>query len=91
MITIRLNGESRDVPENLSLQALLAWLNLPADRVAVECNLEIVPRGLWEATTVQPGDRFEVVHFVGGGSPLAERCSLHMLCRSRLPEDEGPA
>jgi sulfur carrier protein len=67
LITISFNGESREVPENLSLQALLAWLNLPADRVAVERNLEIVPRRSWEETTIEAGDRLEVVHFVGGG------------------------
>ena len=67
MIAISLNGEHREVPENLTLQALLAWLNLPADRVAVERNLEIVPRSLWAETAIHAGDRLEVVHFVGGG------------------------
>jgi sulfur carrier protein len=67
LINIWLNGEAREVPEDLSLQALLDWLNLPADRVAVERNLEIVPRRVWEATMIQAGDRIEVVHFVGGG------------------------
>ena len=67
MIPISLNGESREVPPNLSLESLLTWLNLPADRVAVERNLEIVPRRLWAATTIMAGDRLEVVHFVGGG------------------------
>jgi thiamine biosynthesis protein ThiS len=67
LIVISLNGESREVPLNLSLQSLLAWLNLPAERVAVERNFEIVPRRLWAATTILPGDRLEVVHFVGGG------------------------
>ena len=67
MIVISLNGESREVPENLTLQSLLAWLNLPADRVAVERNLEIVPRGLWGETLIYAGDRLELVHFVGGG------------------------
>jgi thiamine biosynthesis protein ThiS len=65
---ITLNGESRDVPENLSLEALLAWLSLPLDRLAVERNLEIVPRRLWASTAIEPGDRLEVVHFVGGGA-----------------------
>jgi thiamine biosynthesis protein ThiS len=69
LIAILLNGEPREVPEDLTLEALLAWLNLPVDRVAVERNLEIVPRRNWEQTMVQPGDRLEVVHFVGGGRP----------------------
>ena len=71
MITISLNGDSREVPPNLSLESLLIWLNLPTDRVAVERNLEIVPRRLWTATTILPGDRLEVVHFVGGGHAQA--------------------
>jgi thiamine biosynthesis protein ThiS len=67
LINIRLNGELREVPEGLSLAALLDWLKLPADRVAVERNLEIVPRSKWGETIMQASDRLEVVHFVGGG------------------------
>lgn len=68
MISIFVNGEPREVPENLSLSALLAWLRLPADRVAVERNREIASRSTWDATMIQSGDRLEVVHFVGGGA-----------------------
>ena len=67
MISIHLNGKQQDVPEGLTLAGLLAWLKLPADRVAVERNLGIVPRGLWQQTAIQADDRLEVVHFVGGG------------------------
>lgn len=67
MINIHLNGELREVPEGLNLVALLDWLKLPADRVAVERNLEIVPRSRWGETIIQANDRLEVVHFVGGG------------------------
>lgn len=69
MITIHLNGESQEVPEGLTVATLLARLQLPADRVAVERNLEILPRDRWSETRLQPGDRLEVVQFVGGGSP----------------------
>ena len=69
MISISLNGEERQVPPDLTLEELLAWLRLPADRVAVERNLEIVPRAQWSGTRVADGDRLEVVHFVGGGAP----------------------
>jgi thiamine biosynthesis protein ThiS len=65
---IHLNGEAREVPENLTLAALLEWLNLPADRVAVERNREIAARSTWAETIVCPDDRLEVVHFVGGGT-----------------------
>jgi len=67
-MNIYLNGELREVPENLTLAALLDWLKLPADRVAVERNREIAARSTWAETIIQPGDRLEVVHFVGGGT-----------------------
>jgi sulfur carrier protein len=69
-MTIQVNGESRQVPEGLTVSGLLRELGFPADRVAIERNLEIVPRSQWESTTVQAGDRFEIVHFVGGGLNL---------------------
>ncbi|HYX53265.1 MAG TPA: sulfur carrier protein ThiS [Candidatus Limnocylindrales bacterium] len=65
---IQLNGESREVAEGITLAALVAQLGMKADRVAVELNLEIVPRAKWESTVLKSGDRLEVVHFVGGGS-----------------------
>jgi thiamine biosynthesis protein ThiS len=67
LISIRVNGESREVPEGLNLAALLEWLKLPADRVAVERNREIVPRAQWATTLIEASDSLEVVHFVGGG------------------------
>jgi sulfur carrier protein len=66
-IQIIVNGESRVVPEGLGVHALLAHLGLPADRVAIERNLEILPRAQWGATKIQQGDRYEIVHLVGGG------------------------
>jgi len=67
MIKVFMNGEEREIPEGLTLSALLAWLKLPADRVAVERNLEIVARNQWDQIPIQAGDKLEVVHFVGGG------------------------
>ncbi len=67
VITIQLNGEAREVPEGLTLAGLLERLKLPGDRVAVERNREIVPRGRWTETVLQSGDKLEVVHLVGGG------------------------
>lgn len=68
MIFISLNGEAREVPGDLTLEALVEWMKIPADRVAVERNLEIVPRRLWSETIIMAGDRLEIVHFVGGGA-----------------------
>ncbi|MGA2985668.1 MAG: sulfur carrier protein ThiS [Terriglobia bacterium] len=67
-MNIFVNGELREVPEDLTLAALLDWLKLPADRVAVERNREIASRSTWGETIIQPSDRLEVVHFVGGGA-----------------------
>jgi thiamine biosynthesis protein ThiS len=66
-MTITVNGESREVPEGLTVTGLLKELGFPGDRVAVERNLDILPREKWAATPIAPGDRFEIVHFVGGG------------------------
>jgi thiamine biosynthesis protein ThiS len=71
LITIHLNGEWQEVPEGLTVASLLVRLQLPADRVAVERNREILPRDRWSETHLQPDDRLEVVHFVGGGSSSA--------------------
>jgi thiamine biosynthesis protein ThiS len=67
LITIQINGEQREIPAGLTVASLLRQLQFPVDRVAVERNLEIVPRNRWDATAIEPGDRLEVVHFVGGG------------------------
>jgi thiamine biosynthesis protein ThiS len=67
---IVLNGQPRTVdldPQTATLDALIAALEMKQDRVAVERNGEIVRRTEWAATAVQSGDRFEIVHFVGGG------------------------
>lgn len=67
---IVLNGRPREVsldPEAATVDALTAALGMKADRVAVERNGEIVRRADWAATPVRNGDRFEIVHFVGGG------------------------
>jgi thiamine biosynthesis protein ThiS len=63
---IIVNGERRETPQGATVADLLRDLNLPTGRVAVERNLEILPRPQW-STIIQPGDRYEIVHFVGGG------------------------
>ncbi len=67
-VTVVINGESREVPPGLSVNEMLAQLGIPAGRVAIEYNQDILPRSRWDQTRVQSGDRFEIVHFVGGGS-----------------------
>ena len=72
MAILQINGEQREFPDGLTVAALVAQLGMKPDRVAVELNLEIVPRTNWEATTLNNGDKLEVVHFVGGGSTSTE-------------------
>ena len=64
---VQINGAAREIPAGLNVSALLAHLKLSPERVAIERNREILPRARWEQTLVQPGDRFEIVHFVSGG------------------------
>ncbi|MBB5519612.1 sulfur carrier protein ThiS [Amphiplicatus metriothermophilus] len=64
---VLINGETRRFDAPMSVSALLAALELPATKVAVERNLEIVPRSAFAETTLADGDRIEIVHFVGGG------------------------
>ncbi|MBI1264680.1 MAG: sulfur carrier protein ThiS [Alphaproteobacteria bacterium] len=66
-ITIKLNGETRQVDAGLTLDGLLEALELDPRKVAVERNLEIAPRGQYAAIGIEAGDRLEIVHFVGGG------------------------
>jgi thiazole synthase len=72
MIDIVLNGDPRAVAPGLTLAGLLAELALDASKVAVERNLEIVPRSTFAQVVLAPGDRLEIVHFVGGGQDDAK-------------------
>lgn len=62
-----INGEERGFSGVADVAALVASLGLDARKVAVERNLEIVPRSLYGATALADGDRIEIVHFIGGG------------------------
>ena len=64
---VYINGESREVQGNPSLADLITQLDLPAARIAVELNREVVRRGDWGETVLHDDDRIEIVHFVGGG------------------------
>ena len=64
---VELNGESRDVPEGVSLERLVELYSLPRQRGAIELNREVVRRAEWAKTVVADNDRIEIIHFVGGG------------------------
>ena len=66
-IVIQVNGENRETVPGTTIVGLLAQLGLNTARVAIEYNLQILPKAKWEETEVAEGDRFEIVQFVGGG------------------------
>jgi thiamine biosynthesis protein ThiS len=66
-IQIILNGRDREVPAGTTVSGLLRDLSLPATRVAVERNAEIVRKPAFDTTEIGAGDRLEIVTLVGGG------------------------
>ena len=64
---VYVNGELREFSSGLSLEELITQLDLPASRIAVELNREVVRRSDWGSTMLKDDDRIEIVHFVGGG------------------------
>ena len=66
-VTIRVNGEHRRVRGGMSVADLALELGLDPAKVAVERNLEIVPRSTLGEVEIEDGDDFEIVTFVGGG------------------------
>ena len=66
-MTLTVNGESRAFADVGDVASLVAALGLDPRKVAVERNLEIVPRSAYGRTRLADGDRIEIVHFIGGG------------------------
>jgi len=67
IMNITLNGATRELPDKLSASELLLNLGLAGKRLALEINQEIVPRSTFDSHIIQPGDRVEIVHAIGGG------------------------
>ena len=65
---IHVNGESRGIGDGETVAALLHELEIRADRVAVELNLEILERNEYESRGLREGDRVEILSFIGGGA-----------------------
>ena len=66
-LLVQVNGESREVRDRSTLDDLVSELALPAARIAIELNQQVVRRNKWSETNLSEGDRIEIVHFVGGG------------------------
>lgn len=67
MMTVTVNGRARQLPPSFTVAQLLELLQLEAALVAVERNQTIIPRNAFDQTSLQDGDRLEIVRFVGGG------------------------
>jgi len=66
-VQLVVNGEPAQVPPGTSVEGLLDQLKLDRRKVAVELNEAIVPRSTYAEALLHPGDRIEIVHFIGGG------------------------
>ena len=66
-IEVVVNGKPKRVPEGLNVAGLLAFLEINAERVAVELNRAIVRKPEWDSTAIAEGAKVEIVWFVGGG------------------------
>ena len=64
---IQLNGEAFELPDGETVSGLIERLDLAGRRLAVELNLDIVPRSQHATTALREGDQVEVVHAIGGG------------------------
>ena len=64
---VLVNGDEKDFDTETSLAELVERLDLPALRIAIELNREVVRRSDWHSTMLKDDDRIEIVHFVGGG------------------------
>jgi sulfur carrier protein len=62
-----INGSVMELPEGTTIAGLLKILEMDSVLVAVEQNLDIVPKRIFSERTISSGDRIEIVHFVGGG------------------------
>jgi thiamine biosynthesis protein ThiS len=64
---VLINGEEREIPPQITILQLLQHLKVDARVVAVEHNLQVLPKNEYERRTVKEGDKLELVQFVGGG------------------------
>ncbi len=66
-MTVTINGQEREIPEEITISELLDFLNVSSRTVAVELNLEIIEREERSVKKIKHGDKLEILQFVGGG------------------------
>jgi len=63
-----INGEDyNDLPSDLTVASLVAHLDLPIKKLAVELNREVVSKSAYDTTSLKDRDQLEIIHFIGGG------------------------
>ncbi|CAN5463080.1 sulfur carrier protein ThiS [soil metagenome] len=62
-----INGETKEIPQEVNLTELLKYLFLPDERIAIELNKVVVRKKDWENIKINDADKIEIIHFVGGG------------------------
>ena len=67
-MNIKVNGENIEISDPLTINGLLKHIGLDDRKVAIERNLEIVPKSNYSVTNIADGDQIEIVHFIGGGN-----------------------
>ncbi|MDA0305421.1 MAG: sulfur carrier protein ThiS [Proteobacteria bacterium] len=77
-MNLTINGEQRNFDAPITLEQLLGDIGLDPRKVAVECNLEIVPKSSYGGRTLDDGDKLEIVHFIGGGAPDEAKGTMSM-------------
>ena len=65
---ITVNGDPHTCVDGETISGLLGQLGIQGKRIAVEVNLDIVPRSLFEQTSLKTGDKVEIIHAIGGGA-----------------------
>jgi sulfur carrier protein len=65
--SIQLNGETYAIGRDSRLTTLIEKLNLRRGRIAIELNQSVIPKAEWAGINLRPGDKVEIVNFVGGG------------------------
>ena len=64
---IIINGETKEIPNEVNIIELLESFSLPKERIAIELNKQVVRKKDWENIKITNADQIEVIHFVGGG------------------------
>ena len=85
-LRLSLNGESREFPSPLTVAELLRQLELDPAKVAVERNLEIVPKSAYQSADLSEGDKLEIVHFIGGGAAATEPLDSPLIVAGRAKD-----